>query len=185
MTLSHELTGSQIFVQGTIGSLSLGAPPCGIFSLETGSPSTFVPQPSANDTKYNQTFYASPPIEAGIHTLTLRIDTSTESCGLGQPKLWPIWIDYLQYTPTELAAGLASSPSSSLPSSTSVPTATPASNAKVSVGAIIGGSVVGGVVFLAILGALICCRRRRNTHRDPSPEQASSGECTVAPVDPS
>lgn len=185
-TVSHDQqarchtsgTGSSISVYGTVGRQSLGAPPCGVFSLESktavNTTSRFVPHPALNDS-FHQLFFASPAMAPGEHTLTMRIDTSTDECGDTASAMTPIWADFLQVDPGDTSSSSASTLAYPQPSASSslfglteaatslsslpAPTLDTKSAATVPV-SVVAGSIVATVVVLTVLVSILLWRRR-------------------------
>lgn len=189
----HILTsccaGRSISAIGTLGPLKNGVPPCGIFVFDSTSPTMLIPPP-ASTTMYHQLFYNSPVVAFGTHTLTLRIDASTDECGSGQ-KIWPFFLDYLQIS-LEEALSSSNSPFSPAPTAfnsvqsllpptlTALPLApslfgtasTTASNTGIPSHphaapethriAVVAG-IVGGVVVLSVLFGTVLCYWRHGS----------------------
>ncbi|GJE93779.1 hypothetical protein PsYK624_099400 [Phanerochaete sordida] len=109
-TITFSFTGTSVAWIGTIPGKPIGPPSVISFEVDddptTASTVTLL-QPQ--ETTFRQTFYSSPPLPQGTHTVVAKaVNVQTQDL---------MWFDYLEYTPGEGDA--ASSTPSSPPSSAS------------------------------------------------------------------
>ncbi|EIW61143.1 uncharacterized protein TRAVEDRAFT_43970 [Trametes versicolor FP-101664 SS1] len=177
MTLTLKFSGTLVAVVGCGGDVAAYGYPSVSFLIDGQNYGTRVDTPSLTGSYYNITFFVSPTLPDGEHTLVITNLNGT------QPNTF--WLDWFWYTSSAVSNSTSGKASAAAPSTTtsgSISTsllsntallsqlpAPPATNTPVSanltgnhqnLGAIIGGSI-GGVaaLLLAILGVWFLKRR--------------------------
>lgn len=119
--VNYTLVGSSISVYGTVIHTEGGVQPCGIFTVDSLPSTKYVPKLAQGSVSlYQQLYYASPTMDIGDHTLTLRINSTSTDCQITRGG--ELWIDFLRYssveqsstpTPTETLSSFSPSSASS------------------------------------------------------------------------
>ncbi|ESK94700.1 hypothetical protein Moror_14259 [Moniliophthora roreri MCA 2997] len=163
VSLTLTFHGIAIGVYGTIDPTSPGSVPITRYSVDDGPATIFTP-PRLDALAYQQPFYQSPVLEDREHTLRV----SLVSHGI------PFWLDYFNITPGILASISQSTPSMTLPSTTSTPTEVKSNKTRF-IGGVVGG-VLGALLLLALTGIFIVRRRKHEEHPLVLPYHSESRE---------
>ncbi|KAK7683083.1 hypothetical protein QCA50_013756 [Cerrena zonata] len=146
--------GTGIEVIGSVGPQSWGGLPVSRYTLDAMPTVDYEAKPSNESFQTNVTFFKSPTLEEGTHTLLI----TNQPCQ-DLPSSCKLLLDYIIWTDPSRASSTLSSTSTAPETTTSViPIA--GSTAKPSVGILVG-PVVGGVVLLVLIGLVFWSYRRR------------------------
>lgn len=157
---SHK--GTYIQVIGSIGTTAGDGMPVTSYVLDDGEPTTYT-APETSKTTFRQTFYTSPQLSDGEHSLTVNLISNGST----------YWLDY--FAVTQNKASLPSS-SSVLATTISIETSSPTTASEspdhgtgsrsLQPGAI-AGIVLGVLVFVgAVIAVIWLCVRRSRTRKE-------------------
>lgn len=144
---------------GVFGNYGIDRPQS-TYVLDNASPVTFT-APNSTTQVYRQLFYQSPTLQDGGHSLVITF--------AGPPNAW-FWLDYLQHTPSKIAAVASTSVANAASATASGGTSASRSN-----GGAIAGGVVGGVAVFVIVALGFFLLGRRRTRRSL---KISHGACS-------
>ncbi|PFH49397.1 hypothetical protein AMATHDRAFT_4914 [Amanita thiersii Skay4041] len=159
-TFSFFGTSVSVFGRLPNSTISSGYP-AAVFTLDDGNPTAFTAVPPIQfNSIYQVPIFQSSSLSLGQHTLKVQSQDSTTDFSLD----FILYTQPVNATATSLAGG-ALSTSATAPSSTS----TTSSGGRAPIGAIVGGSVGGGIGFL-ILVALAFLFWSRRSRKPAAPE---------------
>ncbi|KAI0342950.1 hypothetical protein BDW22DRAFT_1218868 [Trametopsis cervina] len=160
--VSLTFQGTSIQVLGSIGTTAGDGMPVTSYVLDDGEPTTYT-APETSKTTFRQTFYTSPQLSDGEHSLTVNLISNGST----------YWLDY--FAVTQNKASLPSS-SSVLATTISIETSSPTTASEspdhgtgsrsLQPGAI-AGIVLGVLVFVgAVIAVIWLCVRRSRTRKE-------------------
>ncbi|KAJ2915227.1 hypothetical protein MD484_g5179, partial [Candolleomyces efflorescens] len=168
-TVNVKFTGTKLTWVGQIVGGLPSDPSSGTYTLDSRSPVRFTWNGSSAipTTQLYQTFFETPDLDMGTHTLTVTHQGTSA----------PIVLDYLLVEDGDIIAATPGDPAPSstavVPGDTTAPPSTSSSGSKTPVGAIVGG-VLGGIALIGIFVLAFFFLRRRTSARRGLDEKVSN-----------
>lgn len=176
-------TGTSISVVGTMDSTSHGVVTS--YTIDGAAPAQVTTGTASGDT-YNQTFWSSPSLSPGAHTLQVTLVAVNTAPNLGSGE-GTLWFDYFAVG-HDISSSISTASQSSSPSSTAAGHKNTATNSKSSApadssstspaknqstgssntGAIVGAIIAVVVIILALVAFFLCYRHRKNRAKNGS-----------------